>query len=155
VGKNVQSIISKTGRICKRNTAASDELINSSARTIPITYVNKKRQDLACLTKFYSYFCFVGTQTHTKQWEETDILTSVEEPCNLIVWNDEVNTFQWVIETLMEICGHSYEQAEQCSYIIHFQGKYAVKKGIYDELKPMCDAITDRGIGATVEMVVE
>jgi len=97
----------------------------------------------------------VRNDTSTKQWEETDVLTSVEEPCNLIVWNDEVNTFQWVIETLMEICGHSYEQAEQCSYIIHFQGKYAVKKGTYDDLKPMCDAITDRGIGATVEMVVE
>ena len=93
--------------------------------------------------------------TSTKQWAETDLLTSVEEPCTLIVWNDEVNTFQWVIDTLMEICGHSYEQAEQCSYIIHFQGKYAVKKGGYDELKSMCDAITDRGIGATVEMVVE
>lgn len=92
--------------------------------------------------------------TRTYQSEETDVLTAVEEPCNLIVWNDEVNTFQWVIETLMEVCGHSYEQAEQCSYIIHFQGKYAVKKGSYDDLKPMCDAITDRGIGATVEMVV-
>ena len=97
----------------------------------------------------------IQNDTSTKQWEETDVLTAVEEPCNLIVWNDEVNTFQWVIETLMEVCGHSYEQAEQCSYIIHFQGKYAVKKGTYDDLKPMCDAITDRGIGATVEMVVE
>ena len=97
----------------------------------------------------------IRNDTSTKQWQETDVLTSVEEPCNLIVWNDEVNTFQWVIDTLMEVCGHSYEQAEQCSYIIHFQGKYAVKKGGYDELKSMCDAITDRGIGATVEMVVE
>ena len=97
----------------------------------------------------------IRNDTSTKQWEEIDVLTSVEEPCNLIVWNDEVNTFQWVIETLMEVCGHSYEQAEQCSYIIHFQGKYAVKKGSYDELKPKCDAITDRGIGATVEMVVQ
>ena len=97
----------------------------------------------------------IKNDTWTKNWEETDILTSVEEPCNLIVWNDEVNTFQWVIETLMEICGHSYEQAEQCSYIIHFQGKYAVKKGTYDDLKPMCEAITDRGIAATVEVVVE
>lgn len=95
------------------------------------------------------------TDIRTKKWEETGVLTSVEEPCNLIVWNDEVNTFEWVIDTLMEICGHSYEQAEQCAYIIHFQGKYAVKKGSYDELKSMCDAITDRGIGATVEMVVE
>ena len=97
----------------------------------------------------------IRNDTSTKQWEDTDVLTSVEEPCNLIVWNDEVNTFEWVIDTLMEICGHSHEQAEQCAYIIHFQGKYAVKNGSYDELKPKCDAITDRGIGATVEMVVQ
>ena len=89
--------------------------------------------------------------THKK--EETDVLTSHEEPCNLVVWNDEVNTFEWVIETLMEICGHSHEQAEQCAYIIHFQGKYAVKQGSYEELKPQCDAITERGIGATVEVM--
>jgi len=94
------------------------------------------------------------TNTRTNEWEETGVLTSIEEPCTLIVWNDEVNTFEWVIDTLMEVCGHSYEQAEQCAYIIHFQGKYAVKKGSYDDLKPKCDAITDRGIGATVEMVV-
>ncbi len=86
---------------------------------------------------------------------DTDVLTAHEEPCNLIVWNDEVNTFEWVIETLVEICDHSYEQAEQCSYIIHFQGKYAVKQGQYDELKPMCDAITERGINATVEVIAE
>jgi ATP-dependent Clp protease adaptor protein ClpS len=97
----------------------------------------------------------IRNDTSTKQWEDIDVLTSVEEPCNLIVWNDEVNTFEWVIDTLMEICGHSHEQAEQCAYIIHFQGKYAVKNGSYDELKPKCDAITDRGIGATVEMVVQ
>ena len=94
------------------------------------------------------------TDIRTKSWEETDLLTAADEPFTLIVWNDEVNTFEWVIETLIEVCGHSYEQAEQCAYIIHFQGKYAVKKGSYDELKPMCYAITDRGISATVEMVV-
>jgi ATP-dependent Clp protease adaptor protein ClpS len=62
------------------------------------------------------------------------IEVDVESPFHLIVWNDEVNTFEWVIETLMEVCGHSYEQAEQCSYIIHFKGKYAVKHGTYDDL---------------------
>ncbi|HEY8894739.1 MAG TPA: ATP-dependent Clp protease adaptor ClpS [Niastella sp.] len=85
--------------------------------------------------------------------EDTDVLTTLDEPYNLIVWNDEVNTFEWVIETLVEVCGHSTEQAEQCAYIIHFQGKYAVKQGSYDELKPQCDAITDRGIGATIEVL--
>jgi ATP-dependent Clp protease adaptor protein ClpS len=94
-----------------------------------------------------------NNQTKYKESEEWDILTETEDPCTLIVWNDEVNTFEWVIETLIEICHHSEEQAEQCAMIIHTRGKYAVKHGSYDELKPMCDAITERGIGATVEMV--
>ena len=85
--------------------------------------------------------------------EDAEVLTLHDNPCILIVWNDEVNTFEWVIETLMNVCGHSQEQAEQCSYLIHFRGKYAVKNGSYDELKPQCDAITERGIGATVEVV--
>lgn len=89
----------------------------------------------------------------TDNREETDVLTTHENLCNLIVWNDEVNTFEWVIETLMQVCGHSEEQAEQCAYIIHFRGKYAVKQGSYEELKPQCDAITERGVNATVEII--
>jgi ATP-dependent Clp protease adaptor protein ClpS len=102
------------------------------------------------------YFCNVkGVNPHikTENFEDTEVLTSVEEPCNLIVWNDDVNTFEWVIETLMDICGHTHEQAEQCAYIIHFHGKYAVKNGIYEDLKPQCDAITERGINATIEVL--
>ncbi|HEV2481725.1 MAG TPA: ATP-dependent Clp protease adaptor ClpS [Puia sp.] len=91
----------------------------------------------------------------TVEWEDTDVITAYDDPCSLIVWNDEVNTFEWVIETLIEVCGQSVEQAEQCAMIIHTKGKYAVKRGSYEELKPLCDAITDRGIGATVEMLSE
>ena len=87
--------------------------------------------------------------------EDTDVLTDSEDPCSLIVWNDEVNTFEWVIQTLVEVCDQSQEQAEQCAMIIHTKGKYAVKRGGYDELKPLCDAITDRGIGATIEILSE
>ncbi|MBN9380410.1 MAG: ATP-dependent Clp protease adaptor ClpS [Chitinophagaceae bacterium] len=89
------------------------------------------------------------------QYEDEDIavLTTPDDPFSLIVWNDEVNTFEWVIQTLMEVCGHSLEQAEQCAMIIHTKGKYAVKQGSYDELKPQCDAITERGIGATIEEI--
>ncbi len=86
------------------------------------------------------------------QDEDTELLTTTEDPYSLIVWNDEVNTFEWVIETLMTVCGHSSEQAEQCAYFIHYKGKYAVKTGSYDELKRYCDAITERGIGATIEV---
>jgi len=85
--------------------------------------------------------------------DEIAVAEAIDDPFQLIVWNDEVNTFEWVIESLMQVCQHSYEQAEQCAYIIHFKGKYAVKQGSYDDLKPMCDPITERGIGATLEMV--
>lgn len=95
------------------------------------------------------------TNTYTKQSAETDLLTEVENPCQLIVWNDDITTFDWVIETLMAVCGHTLQQAEQCSIIIHTKGKYSVKEGGYDFLKPMCDAITERGIGATIEVMSE
>ena len=87
------------------------------------------------------------------QEEDVDVLDATDQSCSLIVWNDEVNTFEWVIETLIDICGHERIQAEQCAWLIHLRGKYAVKNGDYETLKPMCDAITDRGIGATIESV--
>ncbi|MBK7885542.1 MAG: ATP-dependent Clp protease adaptor ClpS [Chitinophagaceae bacterium] len=84
--------------------------------------------------------------------EVTDTLTISKESCVLIVWNDEINTFEWVIDTLMEVCGHNEQQAEQCAMLIHYKGKYAVKQGSFDVLKNMCEAITDRGINATIEI---
>lgn len=91
--------------------------------------------------------------TSTQFEQETDMLTMVENYCSLIIWNDDVNTFEWVIETLIEVCGHSTEQAEQCAIIIDSKGKYAVKEGSYEQLKPQCDSITERGINATVEIM--
>lgn len=93
--------------------------------------------------------------TRTIEIEQTGITELLVESYQLIVWNDEVNTFDWVIQALVEICGHTHEQAEQCALIIHTQGKYAVKNGDFDMLKPMCDQITDRGIGATIERMPE
>lgn len=94
---------------------------------------------------------FEGSTKHLQD-ADIDLLTDTEEPYSLIVWNDEVNTFEWVIETLVTVCGHSPEQAEQCAYFIHFKGKYPVKNGSYDQLRQYCDAITERGIGATIEV---
>jgi ATP-dependent Clp protease adaptor protein ClpS len=87
----------------------------------------------------------------TIQEQETDVLEDVALESKLVLHNDEVNTFDWVIETLVEVCKHTREQAEQCAYIIHSKGKYVVKHGTYTVLKPMKDEITDRGIGATIE----
>ena len=97
---------------------------------------------------------FGDTAVETWQESEIGLLTDSELTYNLIVWNDEVNTFDWVIETLVEVCKHTREQAEQCAYIIHYQGKYAVKQGDYDTLKPMRESIVERGINATIEETV-
>ena len=95
------------------------------------------------------------TKPFNLEEDQTDVLTGHENSCQLIVWNDEVNTFDWVISTLIDVCGHTQDQAEQSAMIIHTKGKYAVKEGSYDILKPMCDAITERGISATVEELSE
>jgi len=89
--------------------------------------------------------------TDAQELIATEVAVETEKPYHLIVWNDEVNTFEWVIDTLMEVCGHSAEQAEQCAYLIHYKGKYSVKDGEFHKLQPLCNAITDRGIGATIE----
>jgi len=88
-----------------------------------------------------------------QEQHQTDVLTVEKElsTSNLVVYNDEVNTFDWVIETLIDVCKHTYEQAEQCSIFIHTQGKYAVKEGSLKKLRPMRDAIIERGIQATIE----
>ena len=95
----------------------------------------------------------MSTYTNTKFKEDSDTLTVTDSFCSLIVWNDEVNTFEWVIDTLIEVCGHSTHQAEQCAIIIDSKGKYAVKEGSYEILKLQCDAITERGINATVDVI--
>ncbi|MDA3613220.1 ATP-dependent Clp protease adaptor ClpS [Polluticaenibacter yanchengensis] len=89
----------------------------------------------------------------TNPFEQIDTETLVEEEngYNIILWNDEVNTFEWVIASLVEICGHTEDQAEQCALLVHTKGKYAVKNGSFEKLKPQQEALIDRGINATLE----
>jgi ATP-dependent Clp protease adaptor protein ClpS len=70
---------------------------------------------------------------------------------SLVLYNDDENTFDWVIESLMKVCNHDPLQAEQCSLIVHYQGKCAVKDGSYDRLRPMKEALADRGLSVTIE----
>jgi len=69
----------------------------------------------------------------------------------LILHNDEVNTFEFVIESLIDVCEHTTEQAEQCTYLVHYKGKCDVKKGAFDFLSPMRQALVDRGLSATID----
>jgi ATP-dependent Clp protease adaptor protein ClpS len=84
--------------------------------------------------------------------ELVDVLEAIEttEVMDLIVFNDDINTFDHVINTLMKVCKHSPEQAEQCTLLIHFKGKCAVKTGTFDFLKPMREAICEAGIDARI-----
>lgn len=68
----------------------------------------------------------------------------------LLLFNDEVNTFDHVIEMLVTICNHSYLQAEQCAFIVHHKGKCTVKTGSYDELKPKCLKLLEAGLSAEI-----
>ncbi|TDS16776.1 ATP-dependent Clp protease adaptor protein ClpS [Maribacter caenipelagi] len=68
----------------------------------------------------------------------------------IVLFNDEVNTFYHVINTLMSVCEHSPEQAEQCSLIVHYKGKCTVKTGEYEELKPKCSKLLQAGLSAEI-----
>ncbi len=86
-----------------------------------------------------------------KEWEQEDVDVIEVETNRLIVFNDDVNTFEHVIETLIDVCDHTQEQAEQCTIIIHHKGKCSVKEGSFDKLATMRNAICRRGISAEVE----
>jgi ATP-dependent Clp protease adaptor protein ClpS len=82
----------------------------------------------------------------------TDLLEAIEitDVKDLVVYNDDFNTFEHVIKTLMRVCRHSPEQAEQCTWLIHHKGKCTVKTGSYEELNPMREAICEAGIDAKI-----
>ena len=88
---------------------------------------------------------------NTKEQEDILVLEALVEDKSLIVFNDDVNTFDHVIETLIKVCKHDTLQAEQCTHIIHYKGKCVVKSGEYEKLEPMCTAILDRGINAEIQ----
>lgn len=88
--------------------------------------------------------------TYTDVLEQEEVLVDVKQTSKLIVFNDEINTFDHVIRTLMEVCGHDAIRAEQCTLIIHYKGKCTVESGEYEKLVPMRQAICDRGISAEV-----
>ncbi len=77
--------------------------------------------------------------------------TDTGDPAYLIVYNDDHNTFDWVIKSFVEVLEHSSEQAEQLSMMIHFKGKATVKTAPKSILKPRKDALTERGLSAVIE----
>lgn len=88
--------------------------------------------------------------TKRKIQENVDVLEKEVNLHEIILFNDDVNTFDFVIDSLIEICDHTAEQAEQCALLVHYKGKCAVKTGEYDELKPRCTQLLTRGLSAEI-----
>lgn len=87
----------------------------------------------------------------TKKEEEIDVLVADVPAYKVILYNDDVNTFDWVIECLIEICKQDGIQAEQCALLVHFKGKANVKSGNFTEMQRICQALCDKGLSAVVE----
>jgi ATP-dependent Clp protease adaptor protein ClpS len=92
---------------------------------------------------------------NTSEIVETDILVEELEKLvderEIILFNDDVNTFDHVIDSLVKYCKHEPVQAEQCAYIVHYNGKCGVKKGHYNKLRPICEALLEKGLSAEIQ----
>jgi len=87
-----------------------------------------------------------------REQELVDLLEAiaVTEVKDLVVFNDDFNTFEHVIETLIRVCKHTAEQAEQCTWLVHHKGKCTVRTGSFEELDPLREAICEEGIDAKI-----
>lgn len=88
--------------------------------------------------------------TKEKISEKELVMTDSEHENEIILYNDDVNTFEHVIKTLIKVCDHSPEQAEQCSLIVHYKGKCGVKSGSMSDLKPRCAKLIQAGLSAEI-----
>ncbi len=88
--------------------------------------------------------------TKRKIQESIDVLEKEVNLHEIILFNDDVNTFDFVIDALIEVCDHTAEQAEQCALLVHYKGKCTVKTGEYDELKPRCTRLLTKGLSAEI-----
>lgn len=86
--------------------------------------------------------------TKEKIQEEVDVLEKEVNQHEIVLFNDDVNTFDHVIDSLIDVCEHTLEQAEQCSILVHYKGKCTVKTGEYKDLKPKCSKLLQLGLSA-------
>ena len=89
-------------------------------------------------------------QPEREYQEDIALLEKQDEVYKLVLHNDDVNTFDFVIDCLIEICGHTMEQAEQCTLLVHYKGKCTVKTGDLSVLKPMHEKLLSRGLTSEI-----
>jgi ATP-dependent Clp protease adaptor protein ClpS len=86
--------------------------------------------------------------TKEKIQETTDVLEQKANEHQIVLFNDDIHSFDYVIDSLIDVCEHTMEQAEQCTYLVHFKGKCTVKTGELKELKPRCSKLLELGLSA-------
>ncbi len=79
-----------------------------------------------------------------------DIDPLLKDQNEIVLFNDDHNSFDFVIESLVEVCAHTLVQAEQCTLLVHYKGKCSVKRGEFEKLNPICTALLDRGLSAEI-----
>jgi len=100
----------------------------------------------------YHHFAAVpDTDADVLEVEDVDLLEALDLESTLVIYNDDVNTFDWVIQCLVEVLDHSAQQAEQNALLIHLRGRASVKHGSHEDLSPLKDALTERGLSAVIE----
>lgn len=82
---------------------------------------------------------------------EEELAVLEDSGCNLVVYNDDYHTFDYVIKALMDICRHTYDQAQQCTILIHYRGRCTVKHGSYDDLLPLHTALLNKQLTSEIE----
>jgi len=92
------------------------------------------------------------TMPGTKEKVMSELDEKLSSPYTLILWNDDHNTFEWVIECLMRVCKHHFEQANQCAHLVHFKGKCDVKRGEKDTIQTMYEKLKGAGLTVTMEV---
>lgn len=92
----------------------------------------------------------LSTKPKINPQDESQTILASERKHELILFNDDVNTFDYVTKTLMAVCDHSFIQAQQCTYIVHFSGKCVVKTGSMSDLEPRCIKLLDAGLSAEI-----
>jgi len=88
--------------------------------------------------------------TKEKTRESFEVVEQEVDQHEIVLFNDDVHTFDFVIDSLIEVCDHTLEQAEQCTILVHYKGKCAVKSGEYEELKPRCTRLLQKGLSAEI-----
>ncbi len=89
--------------------------------------------------------------TSTKKKSKSEVEEILSRPWKLILGNDDINSFDWVIKCLVSICGHEYEQANQCAHIVHYKGECDIKYGEFDKLNSMKEKLQNAGLCVTME----